>query len=110
MNLIPNNHLCVVVTTFPNLEVARATVRVLVEEDVIACGTVVPGSESTYRWEGKIVSEAEVLGLLKVRKEQLDPLAARFAALHPYSVPEFLVLNPEQGNEAYLRWASGDAQ
>ena len=37
-------------TTFANAEDAAKAVRTLVEENVAACGTILPGARSIYRW------------------------------------------------------------
>ena len=51
----------VVLVTAPNESVARSLVRQLVEERVVACGTVVPGVTSIYRWEGDVQEDTETL-------------------------------------------------
>ena len=78
--------------------------RALVEERLAACGNVLPGLRSLYRWEGKVQDDAEALLLLKTTRRRFPALRARVLALHPYEVPEVLALPVEGGHPAYLDW------
>lgn len=93
-----------VYTTCPDTATARSIARTLVEERLAACGNVVPGLVSIFRWRGAIETEKECLLLLKTTAGRLDALAARLAELHPYEVPELLAVPVEHGASAYLRW------
>lgn len=93
-----------VLTTCPDEATARRIARALVEERLIACGNVVPGLTSIYRWRGVIEEAGECLLLMKAPLEKLAALAERFGALHPYEVPELLVLEIESGAGSYLGW------
>ena len=42
--------------------------------------------------------------LIKTVSARLDALSKRVRELHPYSVPEFLVLPVIEGGPGYLRW------
>lgn len=94
----------VVLTTAANLDEAKRIARILVEEELAACVTVVPSVRSIYRWEGKVEDSIETLLLMKTGTEQLATLEARLHALHSYQTPEFLVLKPEAGSAGYLEW------
>ena len=41
---------------------------------------------------------------MKSSARVLEELEAEFHQLHPYEVPEFLVIRPDGGSEAYLDW------
>jgi periplasmic divalent cation tolerance protein len=94
----------VVLATFPDADTARRIVHALVSEKLAACGNIVPGIESIYRWEGKVETSAEVLAVLKTEIGRYQQLEARLKELHPYEVPECLVLRVADGLPAYLRW------
>lgn len=94
----------VVLVTAPDSDTAARLARALVEERLAACGNLVPGVRSIYRWEGKICDEAEVLLVLKTTADHADALRDRLLALHPYACPEVLVLPVEGGHAAYLAW------
>lgn len=95
----------IVLMTVPNMEKAREMGRLLVEERLIACINIIPEVHSIYEWEGKICEEGEVLTLLKTMKEKVPSLEKRIAELHPYTTPEFVVIDPCYISNSYLNWA-----
>jgi periplasmic divalent cation tolerance protein len=98
----------VVLTTVANEKEGIALVRGLLERRVIACGTLLPGARSLYRWEDKIADEQEVVILLKTRSAALDMLRVAFSELHPYKVPELLALPVHAGLDKYLSWINSE--
>jgi periplasmic divalent cation tolerance protein len=98
----------VVLTTVSSEEDAVALVRGLLDRRLIACGTVLPGARSLYRWEGRIADEREVLVVLKTRSARLGAIEAAFDELHPYKVPELLALEVAAGNARYLTWLTAE--
>ncbi len=89
-------------------DVAAELARALVEERLAACVSVLAGVRSTYRWQGQLCTEGEVLCLIKTTAGRRDALLARLAALHPYEVPEGLVLPVEDGLRPYLAWLAAE--
>ena len=67
-------------------EEAASLARLLVEERLAACVNAV-ACESTYRWEGEVVEESEVILLAKTTEAGFAPLVERLEAVHPYDVP-----------------------
>lgn len=93
-----------ILVTVPDREVATALARALVEERLAACVNLLPGVHSIYRWEGAVESADEVLLLLKTRADRVDTLRRRVVSLHPYDLPEFVVVPVEGGLDRYLAW------
>ncbi len=93
-----------VFSTFPGEEDAARVVRALVEERLIACGTLLPGTRSLYRWKGAVADEREVVALLKTRKQDWPALMSRLHELHPYEVPECVAVRIAAGAPKYLAW------
>ncbi len=100
----------VVLVTAPTPDVATGIARALVEEGLAACGNVVAGVRSIYRWEGKVVDEPEALLVLKTERRLLGAMKQRVEALHPYQVPEFLALPVEDGLGPYLAWIASSVR
>lgn len=94
----------VVLVTAPDARTAEALVRTLVEEGVVACGNILPGITSIYRWQGEVEHETEVLVVFKTTPAGARRLAARVPELHPYDVPEVLILPVEGGHRPYMQW------
>lgn len=94
----------VVLTTVPSEMDADALARTLVEERLAACVNLLPPMRSVYRWEGAIEAAAERLLVIKTSADRVEGLRERLHDLHPYEVPEFLVLGVDDGSEPYLGW------
>ena len=78
--------------------------KVLVEERLAACVNVLPAMTSVYRWEGEVHQDAEEQVVIKTTTDRLADLENRLRQLHPYELPEFLVISADAGTEAYLKW------
>jgi periplasmic divalent cation tolerance protein len=94
----------IVLTTIPADADAPAFGRALVEERLAACVNLLPMMESVYRWEGRVEHESERQVVIKTARERVVALWERVREMHPYEVPEFVVLPIVDGNDAYLRW------
>ncbi len=98
-------NICVVVlTTIGNGDDAHALASILVNERLAACINVLAEMDSTYRWKGGVESERERQIVIKTTADRLPALQARVHDLHPYELPEFLVLPITGGSEKYLSW------
>lgn len=95
---------CIVLVTAPSVAVAAELARALVEERLAACGNILPGVRSIYRWQGEVQDESEVLLLLKTVPARVPALTARVVALHPYDVPEVVTVPLDSGLDAYVTW------
>jgi len=94
----------IILTTFGSEDDAAQVIAALVAERSIACGTLVPGVRSLYRWQGAVEDAREVLALLKTGAGRVAACVERLGELHPYDVPEILVLPIEVAAASYLRW------
>jgi periplasmic divalent cation tolerance protein len=94
----------IVLTTLPSDADSTAFGQSLVDERLAACVNVLPAMESVYRWEGRIEQENERQVIIKTSRERVVALWDRVRELHPYEVPEFVVIPIIDGNDAYLRW------
>ena len=93
----------VVLTTLPADADAALLARTLVEEQLAACVNVLPPMTSFYRWKGVVETDREQQLVIKTSAAAVQALQARLGRLHPYELPEFLVLSAA-GSEAYLAW------
>jgi periplasmic divalent cation tolerance protein len=94
----------VVLTTLSGNANAAALARTLVEERLAACVNVLPVMTSVYRWRGVVEEEREQQLVIKTAAPRLAALEARLKELHPYELPEFLVIQVVSGSAAYLAW------
>ena len=99
-----NSEYVLVLTTLPGDADAAVFGRTLVQERMAACVNLLPLMESIYRWEGAVQHDTERQVIIKTSRERVVALWERLRDLHPYDVPEFIVLSIVDGNDAYLRW------
>ena len=94
----------VVLVTGPDRATLASIGRTLVNEHLVACINLLEGMTSIYRWRDKVREEDEVLGIIKTTTERVEELKAPIEELHPYEVPEIVVLSVVDGLDEYLDW------
>jgi len=94
----------VVLSTFPDVEMARRIAEKLVTQNLAACANITAQVESIYRWQGKIESATEALAVFKLTANRYAAFEKALRALHPYKVPEIIALPVTHGSNEYLRW------
>ena len=94
----------VIYSTTDTLETARTIARCLVTEKLVACVHILPKIESIYRWQGKIEEATEYVLLAKTVERNIQQTIQRIRTLHPYEVPEILVLPAVGGLKEYLEY------
>jgi periplasmic divalent cation tolerance protein len=100
-----------VLTTVAKQSQARKLARVLVEERLCGCVSIVPDLESLYRWNDRIERSSELLLLLKTTRRKLRSLERRLGELHPLRFPRFSQSSPPRSRppmRAGFRPASGE--
>lgn len=91
-------------TTCPDDACAKSIATALVTERLAACVNRLAGMHSTYFWDGRLQDDSEVLLIIKTTRAQLAGIEARLRELHPYELPELVVLGIEGGSQPYLDW------
>ena len=102
-----DNEILTVTTTVDSLDGARRLARELVERRLAACVQLEPIAASFYRWEDRLCEEPEVRLSIKTLPRLRDALAACFAELHPYALPQFLSAT-HQASAAYADWVRAE--
>jgi periplasmic divalent cation tolerance protein len=97
-----------VFSTFPDEVTARKICAILVAEDLVTCGNILPPITSIYRWQGELKEEGETLVILKLPTEGFSALEEKLTLLHPYEVPEIVAIPVTAVNPAYLAWVRGE--
>jgi periplasmic divalent cation tolerance protein len=93
-----------VLTNVPDVTIATAIARQLVEQRLAACVNVLPQVQSVYRWQGMIEEASEVTLLIKTTERHYAALEAAIRASHPYDLPEVIAMPIVQGLPQYLDW------
>src|SRR5262245_37968447 len=97
----------IVLTTLGKDDDARLIATVLVEERLAACVNIVAGITSVYAWKGQIAEDEEQQLVIKTSTSKIAALEKRLRELHPYEIPEFLVIHAGGGSESNLAWIAG---
>ena len=97
-----------VLTTVPDAPTGETIARALVEERLAACVNALAPMTSVYRWNGAVTRDEERQLIVKTTRERVAEVEARIAALHPYELPELLVVAAEGGSERYLGWVRAE--
>jgi len=101
--------LILILTTMPDDDRADTLARTLVDERLAACVNVLAPMVSTYRWKGGVERDAERPIVIKTSRGRVAELEARLRVLHPYELPEFVVLDALAG-EAYGKWVGDETR
>jgi periplasmic divalent cation tolerance protein len=101
---------CEVVVTAADADWLAGFTRTLVEERLAACGHVLGGVRSIYRWDGAVQDEAEFRVGLHTRRSLVPAIVARTGELHPYDVPCVIALPLVGGSPAYLDWVVAETR
>lgn len=101
-----SDHFVIVLTTLPAEGDAETLAAQLVEERLAACVNILPLMRSVYRWKGAVERADERQLVIKTTAEKVSGLEARLMVLHPYEVPEFVVLPIIAGSVGYLSFLS----
>ncbi|MFB0921921.1 MAG: divalent-cation tolerance protein CutA [Alphaproteobacteria bacterium] len=87
---------------------ARDIARTVVEERLAACGNIIEGMRSVYRWEGEVEEGTEVLLLLKTSVGMVERLASRVKELHSFEIPCVVEIPLGSGNPDYFDWIAAE--
>jgi len=98
----------IIYSTIGYIEDARRIANTLVEEQLVACVNIIPNIESVYRWEGKIENDEECIFIAKTVDENIDKTIKRIKSLHPYELPDIIVIPIIGGLIEYLDYISNE--
>jgi len=102
---MPDSEFAFVYSTFPDAESAKAVAEALVAAKLAACVNIHGPMVSVYEWQGKLETGPEYAAFIKTRRAQVPAVTEAARKLHPYTIPCFLVLPIDGGNDDYLAWA-----
>ncbi len=110
MNREQGAEVVMVWTTFPGDDDPAPFSQTLVSERLAACVATQRGVTSVYRWRDGIEKATEYQLTIKTTVDRVGALERRVGELHPYDVPEFLILPINGGSAAYLEYVEASTQ
>ena len=96
--------LLLVMTSLPDIEVAKALARRLIDANLAACVQLQPGVQSIYQWEGRICEEQEVVLVAKTTAGRWTAISDYIKQNHPYDVPEIIAQPITHSDPDYVQW------
>lgn len=97
-------------TNVPDLNLGKRMAHVLLEEGLAACVNLGAPMLSMYRWQGSIAGDEEIPLFIKSTRDRQQALCDAIVRLHPYEVPEVLILEVSDGLPAYLQWVLAETR
>lgn len=100
--------ICVICSTVPPSRSADLAKRLL-DKELVACVNITP-VRSLYRWKGEACDDQEHLLIMKTKKSLADAVIRQLHSMHPYEVPEIIVLPVIAGHPPYLAWVQEETR
>ncbi len=104
-----DDDIVLVISNAPDLLLAKRIAHVLVEDGLAACVNLGAPVLSIYRWQGEIEGADEIPMWIKTTAGQQQAVVRALACLHPYEVPEIIVVPVIGGSAPYLDWVREQA-
>jgi periplasmic divalent cation tolerance protein len=99
-----------VLSNTPDAALAGRIAQALVEGGLAACVSIGAPMTSVYIWEGKVEHTEEIPLVIKTTGARQEEVVQALAKLHPYEVPEALVVPALGGLNAYMGWVRQQTQ
>lgn len=110
-DIVAPDPMCVMIlSTAPDILLAKRIAHILVEEHLAACVQLTPSMLSVYEWQGEIKGDEEIGMVIKTSRAVARQTIDRLVELHPYEVPQATVVPLVGGYFPYLSWVSEQTQ
>lgn len=90
--------------TVPDKDTADVIGRKLVESHLAACVSFGSPVQSIYRWQGVVEEATELVMTIKTVQENYSRIEELILSLHPYDLPEIVMVGMDNGLKPYLEW------
>jgi len=99
-----------IITNFPNKKGAIMLAEKLIDKQLAACVNVLAACTSVYRWQEKIESADEIPVLIKTQRQNYNQVEQIIKMMHPYELPEVIIVPVSGGLPAYLQWITDETK
>lgn len=93
-----------VISNVPDQQLAKRISHLLIQEGLVACVNIGAPMRSIYRWNEEICEDEEIPLMIKTTWGRHEAAIKRLVELHPYEVPEAVVVPVLGGYGPYLDW------
>ncbi len=99
-----SNQIVVALCTVPDAESGERIAKAALRKRLAGCINLSAQMKSFYTWQGQVESSDELQLVFKTTRARLPELQAMVTSMHPYDLPEWLVISDIDGSNAYLKW------
>ena len=99
-----------IITNFPDKKTALALAEKLIDVHLAACVNVLGECSSVYSWQGKIEMATEIPVFIKTQQQHYDQVEKMIKTMHPYELPEVIIVPVSGGLPAYLQWIADETR
>lgn len=103
---MPENDIIVVLTHVPDQICAERIANALITAKLAACVNIGSACQSVYVWENKVETQTEIPLHIKTSQHCYTKIEALILEMHPYELPDIIVLNVHGGLNRYLQWVN----
>ena len=98
-----------IMTTVAREQDAARIADMLLREKLAACvqETTI---RSRYNWKGEIRCDPELLLFVKTAADRTEAAITAIRKIHPYELPEIIVLSVAGGLSEYLNWVNDETR
>jgi|SRR5690625_286927 len=104
LNTESTDQVVLLITNAPSELLAKRIAHKAVEHGLAACVNLGTPTLSMYMWQDELKSATEVPLTFKTTGAQVLQLMEHIKAIHPYEVPEIIVVPIIAGLEDYVQW------
>lgn len=102
------NSLKIAWTTVSNERIAEDIAEQIITQNLAACVQIEGPIKSFYKWKDKLHYEDEYRLWIKFIINKENNLLDFIKKNHPYETPQWIVVNADEVESAYLKWAEGE--
>lgn len=99
-----------VISTVPNENLANKLSKILLENRVAACVSIIKNVNSLYWWKESIENSSEIILLIKTTDEKYQEVEDLIKKNHPYEIPEIIAFDIKKGFSKYLKWIEDETR
>ncbi|MGJ8619073.1 MAG: divalent-cation tolerance protein CutA [Methylophilaceae bacterium] len=103
---MPKSDIIVVLTHVPDQICAEHIAKALIKAKLAACVNIGNACQSLYEWENELEVQTEIPIHIKTSRRCYIKLEALILDMHPYELPDIIVLNVDGGLNKYLQWVN----
>ena len=95
----------IILTTVNSESESNKISKGLIEKKLAFCVKAIQNIKSTYYWKNKIVTDNEIIIIIKTFSNNIDKVKDYIMNNHSYETPEIILVESKSLNDDYTKWA-----